>query len=182
MSNTIPLLQRPFYFLRHGETEMNADRLVAGSLDTDLTELGRRQALAAASVLAKHPITGVYSSPLRRALHTAEPIAERLKLPVVVIAQIAERNWGMLEGQPRGSRMRGVTPDGAETTEEFTRRVLAGFSKIDAAVPLIVGHSGVFRVICRTLNVVETEAPVTNALPLRFEPLPAGGWKLEAAG
>jgi len=160
---------------------MNANRLVAGSFDTDLTDLGRTQAFAAASVLAQHPITGVYSSPLRRALHTAEPIAERLQLPVVVIEQIAERNWGTLEGQPRGSRMRGVTPDGAETTEEFTRRVLAGFAVIDAAVPLIVGHSGIFRVLCRTLEVVETEAPVTNALPLRFAPQPAGGWKLQPA-
>ena len=49
---------------------------------------------------------------------------------------------------------------------------------IDAEVPLIVAHSGVFRVLCRTLAIVETEAPVTNALPLRLEPHPDGGWKL----
>jgi hypothetical protein len=33
-------------------------------------------------------------------------------------------------------------------------------------------------VLCRTLEIVEAEAPVTNALPLRFEPRREGGWKL----
>jgi len=50
---------------------------------------------------------------------------------------------------------------------------------IDSAVPLIVAHSGVFRVLCHTLNIVQTEGPVANALPLRFVPLAAGAWKLE---
>ena len=153
--------------------------LVAGSLDTTLTELGHQQAAEAAVMLSAHSISGVYSSPLRRARDTAAPIAERLNLPVIVIPQIAERNWGSLEGQPRGSRARGVTPEGAETIEEFSERVLAGFARIDAGLPLIVGHSGVFRVICRTLEIVEPEAPVTNALPLRLTPFERG-WTLES--
>ena len=178
MSHSIPLFRQPFYFLRHGETEMNANRLVAGSVDTALTELGHRQAADAAERLARHPITGVYSSPLARALDTAEPVAARLDLPVIVIGEIAERNWGTLEGQPRGSRVPGVTPEGAETLEEFAARVLAGFMRIDAEVPLIVGHSGVFRVICRALALEASREPVTNAMPLRV--VPAGrGWTLE---
>jgi hypothetical protein len=48
-------------------------------------------------------------------------------------------------------------------------------------VPLIVAHSGVFRVLCRTLDIVETESPVANAMPLRFVPLADGGWKMEQA-
>ena len=178
MSNTIALFQHPFYFLRHGETEMNVNRLVAGSIDTALTARGHQQAADAAEIFAQHPITGIYSSPLRRARDTATPIADRLNLPVIVLALIGERNWGTLEGQPRGSRARGVVPHGAETTEEFAERVLAGFALIDAAVPLIVGHSGVFRVICRALAVPEAEAPVENALPVKFLPHPEG-WKWE---
>ena len=128
-----PMFARPFYYLRHGETETNASRLVAGSLDVDLTALGRKQARTAAKMLASAPITGIYSSPLKRASHTAEPIGKALKLPVIIIPEIAERNWGALEGKPRGSRVRGVTPEGAETMAEFTRRVLSGFSRIDSA-------------------------------------------------
>ena len=173
------MFRRPFYYLRHGETESNANRTIAGSLDVDLTPLGRKQALAAANVLAKEPITAVYSSPLRRARDTATPIAEILKLPVVIVPEIAERNWGELEGKPRGTRIRGKTPEGGERVEEFMQRVLSGLALIDGEVPLVVAHSGVFRVLCRTLEIVETEGPVSNALPLRFVPLAEGGWKLE---
>jgi hypothetical protein len=72
-------------------------------------------------------------------------------------------------------------PTGAESTDLFTERVLCGFSQMTADVPLVVAHSGVFRVLCRTLDIVEAEAPVANAIPLRFVPLAKGGWKLEEA-
>lgn len=178
MKQSIPLFRRPFYFLRHGETEMNADRLVAGSIDTALTALGRQQAVEAAAALAGQPVTGIFSSPLRRARDTAAPIAECLQLPVIVIPEIAERNWGTLEGQPRGTRARGTTPEGAETPRVFLERVLSGFARIDSKAPLIVGHSGVYRVLCRTLDIAEDAAPVANALPLRFVPADAGAWTL----
>jgi broad specificity phosphatase PhoE len=181
VNGTLPLFRKRFYFLRHGETETNAQGLVAGSLDTDLTPRGREQALAAARVFAQRPITGIYCSPLRRARETAEPIAGALHLPLVVIAEIAERNWGTLEGQPRGLRVRGVVPEGAETPDAFAQRVLGGLARVDTLVPLIVAHSGVFRVLCRTLDIVESDAPVGNALPLRFVPLAEGGWRLEEA-
>ena len=179
MKNEIGLFTRPFYYVRHGETETNANRLVAGSLDVDLTPLGRRQARAAAKVLADKPITSVYSSPLKRAAHTAEPIAKAMNLPVIIVPEIAERNWGDLEGKPRGTRVRGVTPTGAETAEAFTKRVLSGLSRIDSEVPLLVAHSGVFRVLCRTLGIVREEAPVANCLPLRFVPLEKKAWAIE---
>jgi len=175
VKQSIALFRRPFYFLRHGETEMNAGRLVAGSIDTALTALGRQQAVEAAAALEGQPVTAIYSSPLRRARDTAAPIAERLRLPVTLITEIAERNWGVLEGQPRGTRVRGTTPEGAETPREFLERVLSGFARIDSEAPLIVGHSGVYRVLCRTLGIPDDAAPVANALPLRFVPV-ADGW------
>jgi broad specificity phosphatase PhoE len=181
MSHAVALFARPFYFLRHGETDTNARGLVAGSIDIELTARGRDQAQAAARVFARHPITGIYASPLKRARQTAEPIAQALGLTLVLVPELAERSWGVLEGQPRSLRERGVVPQGAETPEVFANRVLAGLARIDAEVPLVVAHSGVFRVLCRTLHIVETEAPVTNALPLRFAPLPHGGWRLEEA-
>jgi broad specificity phosphatase PhoE len=175
----IALFQRPFYYLRHGETEANAARIIAGSLDVDLTALGREQALIAARTLAREPISAVYSSPLRRARETAEPVAEALRLPVTLIAEIAERNWGDLEGKPRDTRVRGNRPAGSESIQEFRTRVLAGLRRITGGTPLIVAHSGVFRVLCHTLEIVQTEGPVANALPLRFVPLEGGSWKLE---
>ena len=181
MTTAIGLFTRSFYFLRHGETELNARGLIAGSLETGLTESGRAQALQAAAILATAPITHVYSSPMRRALDTAEPIAQKLQLPVIIVPELAERFWGELEGKPRGMRMRGAAPPGGEPTEQFTNRVLAGFARIHGEMPLVVAHSGIFRVLCRTLRIVESEAPVTNALPLHFVPLPQGEWRIEPA-
>ena len=176
----IAMFAAPFYYLRHGETEANAAGTIAGSLDVDLTPLGREQARLAARALASQPITAIYASPLRRARETAQPVAEALGLPVTILDEIAERNWGDLEGLPRHSHVRGVKPVGGESTDAFMQRVLAGFALVDAATPLIVAHSGVYRVLCRTLNIVENDSPVANCLPLRFVPLD-GGWKVEGA-
>ena len=174
----IAMFDRPFYYLRHGETEANAAGTIAGSLDVHLTPLGREQARLAARALANQPITAIYASPLRRARETAQPIADALGLPVTILDEIAERNWGDLEGMPRHSHVRGVKPMGGESTESFMDRVLSGFELVDAELPLLVAHSGVFRVLCRTLNIVESEGPVANCLPLKFVPV-EDGWKIE---
>ena len=181
----IPVLQRAFYFLRHGETEANLRRVVAGSRDVPLTEVGHDQARAAAAALKRCGITAIYSSALQRARDTADYVARELGLAVQVVPGLGERNWGVLEGKPREMRVRGVTPAGAETLEAFASRVHAGLAQIDRGVPLIVAHAGVFRVLCNTLGVPESEEPVSNAHPIcccppdesratwRFEPLAA---------
>jgi probable phosphoglycerate mutase len=176
---SIALFERPFYFVRHGETQTNAAGLITGSLDIELTPRGREQALTAAQALAGEPITGVYSSPLKRARETAEPIAARLRVPLHFDERLAERNWGALEGRPRASRMRGETPAGAETPQAFSARVHTALAAIDDPVPLIVAHSGIFRVLCATLRIVDVAMPVSNALPQRFVPLADGGWRVE---
>jgi probable phosphoglycerate mutase len=167
----------PFYFLRHGETEYNAQRRIAGSHETVLTERGHDEARRAAEMLATVAITAIYTSPMQRALDTARYVADRLALPFRVIDAIAERHWGSLEGRPRSERKPGEVPQDAETLEAFTVRVLRGFDEVRGEVPLVVAHSGVFRVLCRTLNIAAPDQPVTNALPLRFEPMP-GGWRM----
>lgn len=180
MSKTIGMFTRPFYFLRHGETEANANGLISGSLDVELTARGREQAQAAARTLAREPITAIYSSPLRRARETAEPVARALCVPVRIIAELIERRQGELEGKPRGTRIEGRAAQGFESFEAFTPRVLRGLSQVDGRTPLVVAHQGVFRVLCHTLELVHIEGSVENARPLRFVPLVAGGWKLEA--
>jgi broad specificity phosphatase PhoE len=106
----IPLLAQPFYFLRHGQIESNVRGTIAGSLNIRLTARGHAEARAAAVALERRDITAIYSSPLRRARDTAETIAAALKLPVLLMPKLAERNWGVLQGQPRELRVRGVTP------------------------------------------------------------------------
>jgi probable phosphoglycerate mutase len=181
---SIPLFTRPFFYLRHGETESNALGLIAGSADVALTPAGRSQAECAARLLRGAGVTGIYSSALQRSRDTAIIVARELALPVTVISDLAERNWGELEGKPRALRVRGATPPRAETPEAFARRVVSGLARIDALVPLIVAHSGVYRVLCRTLGVAEPEQPVCNCEPLRFVPraAPGAAWEVQSYG
>lgn len=171
MAAIAPLLTRPFCFVRHGESEANLQGLVAGSTDVPLTDLGRTQAFAAAHGLRGAGITSIYCSLLSRARETASRIGQVLGLPVTEIPELGERNWGALEGQPRALRVRGATPRGAETPDQFRARVLAGLARIDdPGLPLIVAHSGVFRVLCSVLGATELRVPVANARPLRWVP------------
>lgn len=167
----VPILSRPFYFLRHGETQSNADDTVAGSLDVALTSKGLEQAQEAAAALRGKNITAIYSSELRRARDTAHCVANSLSLPVIEIAELAERNWGELEGKPRALRRADVTPAGGETPDIFRNRILRGLARIDArGLPLVVAHSGVFGVLCRLLGIPESSERVANALPVLFIP------------
>lgn len=178
----VALFRQPFVFMRHGESEGNLNDTVAGSLDVALTARGRAQAQAAADMLKSAGITAIYSSALARARDTAAPAAHALGLPVTPIAELAERSWGVLEGQPRRLRVKGETPPGGETPEQYMQRVLRGFARIEArGLPLIVAHSGVFRVLCRALGIAEPEAPYHNAQPVRFVPpaAAAGAWRIE---
>jgi probable phosphoglycerate mutase len=165
-----PLFQAPFIFLRHGETETNRLGLTAGMTDVILNETGQQQARAAAAVLAGRGVSAIYSSPLQRALVTAHCVAETLQLPVITIPELAERNWGAQEGKPRGTRDRAETPHGGEGLEDFTQRTFAGLAKIPAGrLPLIVAHSGTFRVLCAHFA-IEVDTQLENCCPMRFSP------------
>jgi 2,3-bisphosphoglycerate-dependent phosphoglycerate mutase len=173
---------RPFYFLRHGETTSNEQDTIAGTLDVALTPRGQEQAKLAAQALRHHGITAIYSSGLRRARDTADHVARAIGVPVTIIADLAERDWGELEGKPRALRQAGVTPPGAESPDEFRRRVARALARIPPeGVPLIVAHSGVFRVLCGLLGLPQREERVANGQPVHFRP--SGGanssWLME---
>jgi probable phosphoglycerate mutase len=175
--NTPALLAGSFIFLRHGETENNRLGLVAGASDVPLNATGQAQARAAAQRLTAGGIDAIWSSPLRRARDTADCVAQALGLPVLVVPELAERNWGELEGRPRELRQRGVTPPGGESLEAFRARTLRGLQQIaPSRLPLIVAHSGTFRVLSDWLGLPPQTAPVANSLPLRLSPLPGGRW------
>jgi len=84
--------------IRHAESTGNRQRRLQGRADFPLTEHGRRQAEELAAALSRPPVTAVSSSPIRRALHTAEAIAGHLGLKVDVRAALQEYDFGELSG------------------------------------------------------------------------------------
>jgi glucosyl-3-phosphoglycerate phosphatase len=89
---------RRLVMLRHGQTEYNAGSRMQGQLDTELTDLGREQAVAVAEVLAKRQPLVIVSSDLRRALDTAVSLGERAGMPVLVDPRLRETHLGEWQG------------------------------------------------------------------------------------
>ena len=98
--------QSPTIFLvHHGETEWNRERRYQGLHDSPLTPHGRRQVTHMASLLAQevrylHDVRLV-SSPLGRAVETAEIIGAALRLPVTTDSRAMELSLGAWEGLTR---------------------------------------------------------------------------------
>ena len=90
-----------FYFVRHGETDYNRDRIVQGRrINSALNATGRAQAAAVAQRLAALDLEAVYTSTLDRAAETADVIAaEHTGVPVHRLADLEEMSWGIYEGE-----------------------------------------------------------------------------------
>lgn len=84
--------------VRHGQSQGNAARRFGGHSPTPLSELGRRQAEAAARALASEGVTAIYSSDLLRAVQTAEPLARMTGLEINMTDAFRERSVGRMEG------------------------------------------------------------------------------------
>jgi broad specificity phosphatase PhoE len=87
--------------IRHAATAANVSRpyLLQGLRpDSDLVSLGRSQAWAVASALREYPVAAVYSSPLRRAVQTAEAVAATCCSAVGKESALAEADVGLWTG------------------------------------------------------------------------------------
>lgn len=123
--------------LRHGQTELSAQRRYSGRGDPALTDFGIRQADAAAQYLGKQGgVAAVVSSPLQRAYDTAAVAARELGLDVLVNDGLIETDFGAWEGLTFGEaaerdsqlhrswlRDTSVSPPGGESFDAVAARV-----------------------------------------------------------
>lgn len=87
------------YFIRHTEADDDRRGSYGGIADDPLIESGRKYARSAGQVLSNKGIEVIYTSPYRRARETAELINESIKVDVVEIYNLRERNsYGILSG------------------------------------------------------------------------------------
>lgn len=89
---------RKIILARHGETRWNVSEVFRGRADVELNEVGVRQAELLAGYLENVEIKAVYSSPLQRALKTAEIVARRHKLEVQVNPGLEDMEFGVWQG------------------------------------------------------------------------------------
>lgn len=87
------------YLVRHGETESNKQKRYQGWTESPLSAQGVNQAEKAGFFLATQNIEGLYSSDLKRAVHTARVIGASSGIEPVVTPLLREINFGQWEGQ-----------------------------------------------------------------------------------
>ena len=86
--------------IRHGENDwVGSDRLAGRTPGVHLNDKGHEQARELAALLAKQPITAIFSSPLERCMETALPLAKKLDLPATPEAGVLEVDYGDWRGQ-----------------------------------------------------------------------------------
>jgi broad specificity phosphatase PhoE len=83
---------------RHGETDWNVAEIFRGGVDVTLNETGLRQAELLGEYLSGVKIDAIYSSPLKRALRTAEAIACRQALGVNIAPGLIDFDFGEWQG------------------------------------------------------------------------------------
>lgn len=121
--------------VRHGRTAANAAGLLLGRLDVELDAVGRRQValLAEAVRSTSGPIAAVVSSPLSRAVVTAEAVAAEVGVPVELDERFVEVDYGVWDGMaltevPLSTWAAwrsdpGFRPEGGESLSEVAQRV-----------------------------------------------------------
>ncbi len=100
------------YIVRHGETDWNKEKKLQGQVDIPLNEFGRHLAVETGKGLSDIPFSMCISSPLKRALETAQLILEGRDVPIVVDARIREMAFGVWEGGC-------ISEDGWNLPQEF---------------------------------------------------------------
>ncbi|HET9949890.1 MAG TPA: histidine phosphatase family protein [Longimicrobiales bacterium] len=94
------------WLVRHGQSEWNAVRRMQGRLESPLSELGHRQAEAAACLLAAHGLDALFTSPLERARETARVVGARVGVEPVADQRIVEWDCGVWSGRLQEEVMR----------------------------------------------------------------------------
>lgn len=149
---------------RHGETAWNVEKVFRGRADVNLTELGIRQAQLLGEYLSDCKLEAIYSSPLTRAVNTAEIVARYHQTPVRVAESLIDLDYGKWQSLPE-SEVKKLYPDlfdewhnnphkvrmpGGESLEDVRRRAVAVVDGILARHPgnvLLVSHRVVIKVL-----------------------------------
>ncbi len=160
--------------LRHGETALNAARIVQPA-DTPLSPRGLAQAEALARRLARQPPAALWSSDLPRAAQTAMAVAASTGIPVLSEPLLRERDFGALRGRPYDAlgfdplTLREAPPDG-ESVAAFEERIDRVWAKALAAALALPGALALVThgLVIRSLLARRVALPDGQALPARI--------------
>ena len=151
--------------IRHGETALNAARIVQLP-DTPLNERGKLQARRLARRLGEYDLRAIVSSDYARARMTAEAIAQGCRLPITFRESLRERNFGENRGKSHVDLGYDLFapdfhPRGGESWEQFHERVAQAWEEVLALAADSEGDLAVVThaLVCRSLASRHFEVP-----------------------
>jgi len=164
-------VSRQLILVRHGQTVDNVAGIAQGWNDSALSDIGQTQVQRLAERLASLQPTAIYSSPLGRALATAEAIAAATGLPITQLPELREMNYGGWEGrsfldvrredEPAYQRWiadeEATCPDG-ESHADVRRRLVRAIRQINSERPIVVTHGTAIRIAATALLELPTMA------------------------
>lgn len=160
------LFNNRLFLIRHGQTELNKKHVIQGRVDSQLTDLGLKQAKEAARSAGDLKIDILISSDLGRAQETAEIIGKEIGLPLLkTTSALRERDFGSIDGKsfdeaaaiyPKYVNQKGVLNlynefPGAELIDDFYSRIVSGVKDLmdeyNNKNVMLVAHAGVLRMM-----------------------------------
>ena len=159
--------KKKFYFIRHGETDFNKEKRYTGLYDISLNKKGIEQVNQALYLLNEQNISVIYSSPLKRALETATIISKYLNIPIKIIDNFKERDFGVFQTKRKPNYKKKCFYKG-QTLYVYQRETIRGYKKIHDNNFIIVAHSGTYKALNKYLLNTNISKTVTNALPVCF--------------
>jgi probable phosphoglycerate mutase len=191
-------------FVRHGETDWNIEQRMQGHIDLALNANGEAQAIAAGPHFSGLPAVALYCSDLLRARQTAQPIAQALHLPMILLPALRERNFGRCEGMTfeeiaasneddaRAIESRDpdyAAPGGGESRRQHEKRILDCIGQLVRNHPgqtiVVVTHGGVLDVIYRRVRGLPSDAPRDYPIPntgINWVAISGEQWVIESWG
>ncbi|KAK9169786.1 hypothetical protein Syun_001926 [Stephania yunnanensis] len=183
-AHEVPYGVAEIVLVRHGETTWNASGRIQGQLESELNEIGWKQAEAIAERLSKElKPRAIYSSDLMRAKNTAEMIAKKCDYAseVIMVPELKERHVGSLQGyvweeiqekEPEAyyaffsSQNDLEIPGGGESFDQLCERSVAALEKIASKHKgervIVVSHGGVLRAVYMAITKEPSAGKIMN--------------------
>ncbi|MCS0606381.1 histidine phosphatase family protein [Streptomyces sp. LP11] len=169
---TPPTPPTTLFLARHGQTVWHAENRYAGVSDVPLTDTGHAQAKALGRWAGAQPLDAVWTSPLSRAIATAEPTCRALGLTAHREDDLRECDFGVVEGRtlaefeaadPAAAQAFRDDPvahpfPGAENPRAAADRAAGALRRVAGTRPggriLVVAHNTLLRLaLCRLLGI-----------------------------
>lgn len=178
LSKKLQLSRKDFYFIRHGETDVNANpNIKRVNYDLPLNHRGEQQARLAREAVSKLCLKSVCYSPIQRAVQTKDILIEGLEL-----LQVEEHNLSECKANLWNKMVALGNKKGLSICEEVSLFFIRVIKGLDTALTLqdpslIVAHGGIHWALCYLFNIDSHPWKIGNCELVHFLPKGPSEWK-----